>query len=375
MHTVTVLVSLMLSQQLAAKDCIAESLKSRGSLSRDYHLIVTCESYSSDDASVKKADHMPMITKLEIWSSPSKFRSDYTILQMHDMPSAVGQVLIQCKDCERKGYTLTTGKSASRNKVQVVNFEKNEHRQINDFIFDWRMLGMLNNELSAYHRIPYTFSLDTMAATCLNSTDHVNIEGSDCMVLTANRTLGESTRYQIWLDVNKNYSPVRQIYHNGIYCTSTDIQYEGIAGQKFYFPKLIRHVVLREGVEKSRETLTVKLAELNMPVPEKVFTFAGLDLIEGHPIHVPEISDPQKQPTWRNGKLDFEYTSTKQSADAYAKLAQQAEKNQSPLAPLQGPPVPDTAPPSDRWLYFVGAGVLVVLAGVFIVLARKSRKV
>lgn len=269
---------------------------------------------------------------------------------------------------------METAKPAEKNTYTGVSFKKNENRTVNDFIFDWRHIGFLNNGMSAYHRHPYTLSLDEMRKNSSETVEYATRNGANCVVLSSRLNKLGSNSHKIWLDIDKGHSRSFYEFSRGEHETSTEIKYKFLADVKVWYPVSILHVTKRGGKETFRETLTFQPVEFNKPVPEKVFTFAGLDLMEGHPVDVPEISDPKKQPTWRNGKLDFEYTATKQSADAYAKLTQQAETNQSPLALHSGPPVPDTPPPSDRWLYFAGAGVLVVMAGVFIVLARKSRK-
>ena len=123
----------------------------------------------------------------------------------------------------------------------------------------------------------------------------------------------------------------------------------------------------RNGKESFRETVVVDEAELNTAVPDGVFTLAGLNLDFGQPVGLPDLKNPQDQPSWGKNGLDWENTSQKASIMAYNQKMQQQVASTPP-------PTPDVPQTSYRWLYYAGAGVLAALAaGIAVVLVRRHR--
>jgi hypothetical protein len=64
----------------------------------------------------------------------------------------------------------------------------------------------------------------------------------------------------------------------------------------------------------TKTTYTIYHSDFSSPIDSKVFTLEGFGLREGQPILYPD-SKPGKEPTWRNGRVDVNYTAEQRFAE------------------------------------------------------------
>ncbi|MEO2092131.1 MAG: hypothetical protein ABGY75_21970, partial [Gemmataceae bacterium] len=188
--------------------------------------------------------------------------------------------------------------------------------------------------------------------------------------ITVNREDGGVTAIEIVYDkmlgtkktvyINETRSvPTRTTFvgRNG-YSEHIDLSYDPMRIDNF--PRRIQYRRV-SGNTVHTEDIHISDVEINGSIDPKVFTLAGCDLADGTPLFLPDMKNPSDAPVWRNGKIDYDYTLGKMSAEGHQKLQANTAK-------------PDTPPPSfwaRSWPYLVGAAVFAAL-GFF--LLRKMRK-
>jgi hypothetical protein len=346
-------VPLLPSQQ----EIIRQALAARDRLTREYHLKLN---------RVKLAGDAPQESStIEVWSKDSFVRTDVTVHESKFDPAHVGLRQIICRNCERKGYGILT-RTGAKDHASAVAFYPLDHAAFNatdGFRLDWMRLGQLPDILSRYAQEPadsfLRFLLDKPGTVT-----EVEHEGQSCYEVRISFDGGGNRRHLFCPAFGMNPVLVVSDSPRGKFRSETVVTYAKYTGADVWFPKTVTHTMAQEGQAARRERIVIERAELNTAPPARVFTLAGLGLDPGQPVMFPELKNTSESPTWTANGLDWKNNLGKYSAQAYAQKMQQAAEST--------PPVPDKAPPSNRWLYYAGAGLLAVLAaGVAVILVRR----
>lgn len=334
--------------------CARQAVESRNRI-KDYHLTITLK---VDERANEQLTSYHF--EFEAWRKGDRYRLDRKLISESTDPKNNGTRYIYCRNCERVGMGLKTSMGpASNTPVNFFNLDIDDPRH---YHIDWRYLGLRKSEIYNKGTRPDVDMLELRK--CSNP-------------LLAEITKGASTLKQFHCDTPAGVAKVTfdgTASNNPIYFyldarrgkdildSSTSVTYQEIDG--IFYPKSYSYSSKMNGkIVMHQFELFVTLVEFNPVIEDKIFTLAGLNLDEGQPVRLPEIQDSSQQPTWRNGKLDRDYTWSKSATEGFKKLADKKAAN----------PVPDVAPGifDGRWPYFLVAAFFAI-AGILI--GRKIRR-
>lgn len=339
---------------------VAQVMASRKALPGEYHLEFTVVTKRAQ-AGVPES---PESSKVSVWSRGSLLRTDELVLSGALNKKDIGRRVIRCRNCERPGYSLFT-KVGSKSAINIVEFNKidAEVDRNDGWRIDWRGLGLLGYGLAQYGQFPMTQTMDMITGVSNCTVESVHLGETACVLVTVPvRSARGMENSRVWFGKDVGLNPVRFEDAGGILQT-TDITYQKIKNLNAWYPKTIRHIRNQGGRVFFDESITVESVSFGERLPDETFQLSGLKLDEQQPIAFPEIKRANDFPIWRNGKLDREYTGEMQALDGIAWREQQSNLSS---------PVPDRAPPSDRWYYYSGAAFLVILAGLLAYFARRK---
>lgn len=336
------------------REVVGKALSSRDAL-QDYHVVVLNDlKFAATPAEATSGKLSTETTRYTVWRQGDRVRTDAFKLASSSHPDSVARRQIRCRNCERPGYALETMVSA--NAISPVAYRKIDAQFDADdyWRIDWRKLGWLDGDFGVYPEWTPDTSLRAFRDAPGARVERVQLDGVPCVRIA--RTGWQDTKMSCWLRPDQGMNPVKYDSEpadpkTGIRQT-TMIDYARDAGTGVWFPKSVAHTRVSGGIVLHDSRMTVEKAEFNRPIPNEVFTLAGLGLKNGTPIKLPEVKGIGNEPTWQDGKVDKERTSSKQAAEYYSKLWEAQTT----------PPVPDSPPPS-RWPYFTGAGGLALMGG------------
>jgi hypothetical protein len=339
----------------------------RGKMPQNY--VITCSVATTISSGQGNPDEsLTELKNISVWSMSGKFRTDIQYISSSLASENVGYRFVSCRNCDRSGFAITTacGSDKSRSTVKY-NPINSSYDKTDEWNIDWRGLGLLNHPISKYHVNPWTQQNDYIAkyANTLPALD--NVFGKKCTSLTQSKpgTASEAD-FTVTTSYCPEYSlnPVKHFASSKAHDmdTFTEIRYREIH-PGVWFPESLIHTKTTKGKITFSETLTIISADFVSPIDEKVFTLEGLSLDDYQPVAFPEYKDIKDFPVWRNGKIDKNYTTEMMVKDAYNSLQGSQQ------------PTPDTLPFMQRnsWIYYVGSGLLIVLAAVLFRKARRPR--
>jgi hypothetical protein len=316
-----------------------------------------------------QSENNRQLVTVEVWSKGSLFRSDEDRRGGALDEGGVGGRRISCRNCERKGYTLSTVQGGLPGTVFQVQFTPLNNSVVDatdGLRFDWMRLGLLHGDIPMYLREPADSTLHSFSKSqgVVQEVDH---EGHRCLAIRVTTKSGDVRRSYFRPDLGMN--PVLfadDISRGGMkFRQETKITYKKYAGVDIWFPKTVSHIRTQGDKTILSESIVIDQAELNTSVADNVFTLAGLGLDFGQPVAFPELKSANDHPTWGKDGLDWKQTIGKSTREAY----EQAMRQTAPP-----PPTPDNSPSSNRRLYYTCALVLASTAiWIAAVLVRRRR--
>lgn len=341
-------------------------LRARDDLPTTYHIALTHETVVYNSTPPRPPDRE--YYRVEVWSRPPLVRTDRWPLASSTSAGSVGTRWVVCRGCERVGYAMTAHTGVRDGRVEV-GFDRidADFDRLDRWRIDWRRLGIMHASLALYSHEPPDSTMRNVAKAKRATVTRAERGGHECALVRRPFDNGDGHR-DAWFRPDRGMNPVyfEHVSDAGRSRSTTDVTYARTAGVSHWYPSSVTHDYVEGGREVLSEKITIEAAEFGTPIPDKVFTLDGVGLDEGQSVAFPEIKDANDTPVWRNGKLDWVYTSGKAAADNYALKMQQLEAS--------SPPTPDAPPPANGWLYYAGAAALTVAAAVLFVLARRSRK-
>ncbi|MBX3400104.1 MAG: hypothetical protein KF873_15340 [Gemmataceae bacterium] len=336
------------------EECARKSIESR-EIIKNYHLLASIDIRERTNGKLEEYRY-----EFEAWKKGERYRLDRKVIEESENRKNNGTRWIYCRNCEQDGMKITTYMGPnSISPVMISRIDDNDPRH---YHIDWRFLGLRKSELYNKDRRPDADLLEirkldniTISVTAAGVNDVRHFESktpAGILKITFDGSAAFNPTY-FYLDAKRG---------NDILATETNVVYQKIDG--IPFPRSMHYSsMLNKSVVMSELKINVKSIELNGEIEDSVFTLAGLNLREGQPIRLPEIQDSSKQPTWKDGKIDKDFTWSKSATEGHRKLMEQKAEN----------PVPDVAPGlfESRWPYFLVAGFF-ALAG--FLTARKIRR-
>lgn len=256
---------------------------------------------------------------LHIWRDGKKLRVDhldaqYTPPRTKEDPR---DRHVACENCEREGYGfVTTVLPGSPPVLHVVAFHRLGTWSFDRYCtgFDWRYFGLSNSGKCMYQHLHVAADYPKLFGQPDVLTKSEKRGGLPCLV--ASRKTDRLDR-SIWLGERDGFHPVyfEEVIQVGgePEARTTEVSWQRTAGGHL-FPKRVKHnSIITLGDKKCafEEVVTVTHADFDSPIDPAVFTVAGLGLNENQPIGFPEL-EPQDQPIWRNGEIDYSATERKQ---------------------------------------------------------------
>ena len=126
---------------------LAQALVARDGLSNEYHLKMSITRSVNGEANKE-------VSTVEVWSKGSLLRFDQLKHESAVDPAHVGRRRICCRNCERKGYHITTRQGRSSHAVAMVEFYPLGTHESEWFRLDWTRLGQFHGYSIDYTREP-----------------------------------------------------------------------------------------------------------------------------------------------------------------------------------------------------------------------------
>jgi len=307
---------------------------------------------------------------LHVWRDGKKFRVDHFDAQ-YTPPRPTEDPRdrhVACENCEREGYGLvTTVLPGSPPVLHLVQFHRLGTWVFDRYCtgFDWRYFGLSNASTCMYQRLHIAADYPKLfdQPDVLTKSD----KRGELPCLVAYKNTDRIDR-SIWLGEQDGFHPV---YFEDLIkaggepeTRTTEVSWQRTAGGHL-FPARVKHnSMITLGGKKCafEEVVTVTHADFDSPIDPAVFTVAGLGLNENQVIGFPDL-EPQDQPRWRNGRIDYEAIDRKP-----------AEAGGRP-AVLDGQAAPAAYPTQGNLTLIVGivAGVFAVGTAVAAVVVRRRR--
>ena len=239
--------------------------------------------------------------------------------------------------------------------------------------FDWRYLGLANASLCLYDQLKSRVAFPAFIREKGVQSRQASRGGLPCIIADLKR---EKYDTSVWLSSQFGNNPVyfEQTIRldDGPQVTTTEVTWQETKGGVLY-PKTVKNKsVIRtsSGRHNSEEVITVLHADFESPVDPLIYTIPGFGLNENQAIGFPEIKSDD-HPLWRNGKIDYEYTSKKRFLDEYRKSHSSASSGTPPPEP------PTNEYPTESnslWIVSIVTGSLSALLATAAMVIRWRRR-
>ncbi len=313
---------------------------------------------------------------VQLWRDGNKFRVDH--FDATRTPAVPGDEdhprNLSCENCEKEGYGFVTViKEGPQGPNHAVEFRMATYNFDNYCThFDWRFLGLSNDEPCGYKRLKIAEEFPSYFMRPGLTVRNEMREDQPCLAARfkdKNMVDGPS----VWLSEREEFHPVffeqKFIVDNVPEFRTTKIIWQKLDSGHLY-PKSIQHYTkFRYGLDTFRHeqqyNVTFLHADFGSPIDPAVFTFAGFGLNENQPVFLPDVKR-EDSPRWRNGKLDYDHTLSKEMAKL-AKDQPAVEKSRASSAyPGQG---------NTMLIVSVATGVLAIAAAIAVVIRRRRAAV
>jgi hypothetical protein len=341
---------------------LSESVRLRHSMPLQYHIRLSILTTKSSPSRIQ-------MRNVSIWRLRDKYRCDVSIVSDSQDPESDGSRDITCRNCDRSGYAIQTrcGNSSYRAVANFIpidaDFDKKDAWHI-----DWRGLGLLGEEIESYSSMPMSARHDFFVKSKNVSVTDLNLEGSDCKLISHKRVEDRQNRYyqsETYYCKEFNLNPIKHSVSSDQYGMSaaTEIKYQLLHG-KYWYPLSLRTERKSGGQQTSEQIITIVHADFITPVNDRIFSLESMSLDNNQPIAFPEYKSIKDFPVWRNGKLDKKFTVEMLSREVDDLLG----KSKAPTA--------DQVPFMVRnvWLYYLAAAILILISILLIRQARKAQR-
>ena len=310
---------------------------------------------------------------VQLWRDGNKFRVDQ--FDATRTPAVPGDEdhprHLSCENCEKEGYWFgTVVKEGPQGPNHAVQFHRMGTWSVDNYCthFDWRFLGLLNDSPCTYSKIKIAEEFATYFKRSGLTVQPEMREEQPCLVarhLYSDKGDGQS----VWLSEREEFNPVffeeKMFVNNVPEFRTTKIRWQKLASGQLY-PQSIQHnTIVGIGLENVRHpnqyNVTFLHADFGSPIDPAVFTFAGFGLHENQPVFLPDVK-AEDSPRWRNGKLDYDHTLSKEMA----KLAKDQPAVEKPRASSAYPGQGNT-----MLIVSVATGVLAIAAAIAVVIRRR----
>ncbi len=335
-------------------DCASRAVGSRQKI-KDYHLKFDILIRERPGETTNEFQY-----EFEAWKKGEKYRLDRKLIKETENAKNNGTRWVYCRNCEREGIKLAT--SMGPNSITPVMMSRLDDNDPRHYHIDWSQLGLRRSDLYNKDARPDMDLLAIRRCDDLQYTKTDNVAGRETRFHCDARSGVLKITFDEAFSGNPTYFYLDARRGNDVLVSETVVVYQAVEG--IHYPKSFHYHSKMNGKHTISEILiTTQFVEFNHDIDDSIFTLAGLNLRQGHPVRLPEIQDSSLQPTWKDGKLDREMTWSKSATEGHKKLMEQKAEN----------PVPDVAPGlfGRQWPYFLGAGFFAV-AGFLI--ARKIRR-
>jgi len=313
---------------------------------------------------------------VQLWRDGDKFRVDHSDpthipakSEDDDRPRH-----LTCENCEKEGYGfVTTIKKGPQGPNHAVEFRVGTYNFDNYCThFDWRFLGLSNDEPCGYKRLKIAEEFTSYFMRNGLTVRNEMRDEQPCLVARykyKNMEDGPS----VWLSEREEFNPVyfeeKMILDNVPEFRTTKIRWQKLKSGQLYPQSIQYNTKVQYGMDKVRHpqqyNLTILHADFGGPIDPKVFTFAGFGLNENQLVLLPDVK-AEDCPRWRNGKLDYDHTLNKEMA----KLAKEQAAFEKPRASSAYPGQGNT-----MLIISIATGVLAIAATIAVVIRRQRAAV
>ena len=324
----------------------------------------------------KPPDNRQANFTVQLWRDGNKFRVDsYDMTRTPAVPGDEDRPrYLSCENCEKEGYGFVTViKDGPDGPKHAVEFRLGTYHFDNYCThFDWRFLGLLNSSLCIYTKIKIAEEFVPYFKRSRLTVKREVREEQPCLVarhLSSDKGNGQS----VWLSEREEFNPVffeeKMFVNNVLELRTTKIRWQKLASGQLYPQSIQNNGIVGIGLENARHpnqyNVTFLHADFGSPIDPAVFTFAGFGLHENQTVFLPDVK-AEDSPRWRNGKLDYDHTLSKEMA----KLAKDQPAVEKPRASSAYPGQGNT-----MLIVSVATGVLAIAAAIAVVIRRRRAAV